>query len=75
MMKAIFTEVEVEVDLTDWDDDELIAELETRGVNGYGGSCTDDDLRVIHEMMKLGKKEQAYEAMNDYIRNKLGVAI
>lgn len=75
MMKAIFTEVEVEVDLTDWDDDELIAELEARGVSGYGGSCTDDDLRTIHEMMKLGKKEQAYAAMNDYIRNKLGVAI
>lgn len=59
---------EVEIDLDEWDDDDLVAELKVRGV-------TDDDLRVIHEMMKLGKKEQAYEAMNDYIRNKLGVAI
>lgn len=67
--------VEVEVDMDNWDDDELIAELEARGVSGYGDSCTDDDLRTIHEMMKLGKKEQAYAAMNDYIRNKLGVAI
>lgn len=67
--------VEMEVDLSDWDDDELMAELSERGVNGYGGSCTDDDLRTIHEMMKLGKKEQAYEAMYEYVRNKLGVAI
>lgn len=67
--------IDVEVDLDEWDDDELIAELEERGVSGYGGSCNDDDLRTIHEMMKLGKKEQAYAAMNDYIRNKLGVAI
>ena len=67
--------IDVEVDLADWDDDELIAELSERGISGYGGGCTDDDLRTIHEMMKLGKKEQAYAAMNDYIRNKLGVAI
>lgn len=67
--------IDVEVDLADWDDDELITELEERGISGYGGGCTDDDLRTIHEMMKLGKKEQAYAAMNDYIRNKLGVAI
>jgi len=65
--------VETEVDLTEWDDHELIAELSERGVSGYGHNM--DDLRTIHEMMKLGKKEQAYEAMNDYIRNKLGVAI
>lgn len=74
-MKTIYTEVEVEVDLTEWDDDELIAELSERGISGYGASCTDDDLRTIHEMMKLGKKEQAYEAMYNYVRNKLGVAI
>ena len=67
--------IDVEVDLTEWDDDELIAELKARGVSGYGGSCTDDDLRTIHELMKLGKKEQAYEAMYDYVRNKLGVAL
>lgn len=66
--------VNVAVDLGEWDDDELATELETRGIS-CGGRCTDDDLRTIHEMMKLGKKEQAYAAMHDYIRNKLGVAI
>jgi len=67
--------IEVEVDLENWGDDELIAELSERCVSGYGDSCIDDDLRTIHEMMKLGKKEQAYEAMYEYVRNKLGVAI
>lgn len=66
---------DVEIDLDEWDDDELIAELEARGVSGYGDSCTADDLRAIHEMMKLGHQKQAYEAMYDYVRNKLGVAI
>jgi len=65
---------EVEIDLEDFDDDELIEELVARGVDGYSG-MTDDDLRAIHEMMRLGKKEEAYAAMYDYIRNKLGVAI
>jgi hypothetical protein len=65
----------MEVDMDNWDDDELIAELEARGVSGYGDSRTDDDLRTIHEMMKLGHQKQAYEAMYDYVRNKLGVAI
>lgn len=67
--------IDVEVSLDNWDDEDLITELAERGIGGYGSSCTDDDLRTIHEMMKLGKKEQAYAAMNDYIRNKLGVAM
>ena len=67
--------IDVEVSLDNWDDEDLITELAERGIGGYGSSCTDDDLRTIHEMMKLGKKEQAYAMMYDYVRNKLGVAI
>ena len=75
MRRAKWTEVEVDIDLEDFTDQELIAELEARGVGGYGGSCTDDDLRGIHGLMRLGKKDEAYAAMYDYIRNKLGTAI
>jgi hypothetical protein len=75
MTKTKYVEIEVDIDLTDWDDDELIAELSERGVSGYGGSCTDDDLRNIHELMKLNKRDAAYAAMYELIRNKLGVAI
>ena len=73
MRRAKWTEVEVDIDLEDFTDQELVDELSERNVSGYGG--TEDDLRAIHEMMKVGKKEQAYAAMYDYIRNKLGTAI
>ena len=73
MRRAKWTEVEVDIDLEDFTDQELVDELAERDVSGYGG--TDDDLRGIHGLMRLGKKEQAYAAMYDYIRNKLGTAI
>ena len=42
MYKTIYTEVEVEVDLSDFDTDDLIEELESRGVGGteYGDGKT-----------------------------------
>ncbi len=72
-MKTKYVEVEVDIDLEDYSDDELIDELAERGVSGYGHNM--DDLRNIHELMKLNKRDAAYAAMYELIRNNLGVAI
>lgn len=66
--------VEVEFDVTEWDDDELLEEVEARGLTITGNS-TDETLRTIHQLIKFGKKDEAYEAMYSYIKDKLGVAI
>jgi len=72
-MKTKYVEVEVDIDMEDYSDDELIEELAERGVSGYGHNM--DDLRNIHELMKLNKRDAAYAAMYELIRNNLGVAI
>ena len=58
MYKPIYTEVEVDVDLTDFETDDLIEELESRGsgVMDYGDGK--DLLRVIYEKRRL---EQNYQ--------------
>jgi hypothetical protein len=58
MYKTIYTEVEVDVDLSDFDTDDLIEELESRGsgVMDYGDGK--DILRLIYENRRLGKDYQ-----------------
>ena len=58
MYKTIYTEVEVDVDLCDFDTDDLIEELESRGsgVLGYGDG--QDVLRSIYEKRRLGQDYQ-----------------
>ena len=56
--KTIYTEVEVDVDLGDFDTDDLIEELESRGsgVLDYGDGK--DILRAIYEKRRLGQDYQ-----------------
>jgi hypothetical protein len=58
MYKTIYTEVEVDVDLGDFDTDDLVEELESRGsgVLGYGDGK--DVLRSIYEKRRLGQDYQ-----------------
>ena len=58
MYKTIYTEVEVDVDLGDFDTDDLIEELESRGsgVLDYGDGK--DILRSIYEKRRLGQDYQ-----------------
>jgi hypothetical protein len=58
MYKTVYTEVEVDVDLSDFDTDDLIEELESRGssVMDYGDGK--DILRLIYENRRLGKDYQ-----------------
>lgn len=58
-MPTVYTEVEVDVDLGDFDTDDLIEELESRGrsleVPGTSGT---ELVEQIHEKRRLGKDYQ-----------------
>ena len=58
MYKTIYTEVEVDVDLGDFDTEDLIEELESRGsgVMDYGDGK--DILMAIYEKRRLGQDYQ-----------------
>jgi hypothetical protein len=58
MYKTIYTEVEVDVDLSDFDTDDLIEELESRGAGAtdYGGGK--EILQSIYEKRRLGQDYQ-----------------
>ena len=64
MYKTIYTEVEVDVDLTDFETDDLIEELESRGsaVMEYGDGK--EVLRAIYEKRRL---EQDYQTELDQL--------
>jgi hypothetical protein len=59
MYKTMYKEVEVDVDLSDFETDDLIEELESRGsgVMNYGDGT--DVLRAIYEKRRLGQDYQA----------------
>jgi hypothetical protein len=59
MYKTMYKEVEVDVDLSDFETDDLIEELESRGsgVMNYGDGV--DFLRAIYEKRRLGQDYQA----------------
>lgn len=57
MYKTIYTEVEVDVDLAEFDTDDLVEELEGRGVGEFGDGK--DILMAIYEKRRLGKDYQA----------------
>jgi hypothetical protein len=58
MYKTIYTEVEVDVDLGDFDTDDLVEELESRGSGVLGRGDDKDVLRSIYEKRRLGQDYQ-----------------
>ena len=60
MYKTIYTEVEVEVDLSDFETDDLIEELESRGT-GIESNFGDGKelLNTIYEKRRLGQNYQS----------------
>ena len=58
MYKTIYTEVEVDVDLSDFDTDDLIEELENRGAGAADYGDGKEVLEAIHEKRRLGKDYQ-----------------
>lgn len=58
MYKTIYTEVEVDVDLGDFDTDDLIEELESRGSATPDFGDGKEVLRAIYEKRRLGQDYQ-----------------
>jgi hypothetical protein len=58
MYKTVYTEVEVDVDLADFDTDDLIEELESRGAGGHDFGDGKDVLSRIYEKRRLGQDYQ-----------------
>jgi hypothetical protein len=62
-MPTVYTEVEVDVDLVDFDTDELLEELERRGalpVEEHG-----DARNIVEQIYYLRRQGQAYEHLMD----------
>jgi hypothetical protein len=59
MYKTIYTEVEVDVNLSDFETDDLIEELESRGAGATDYGDGKDILNAIYEKRRLGKDYQA----------------
>jgi hypothetical protein len=58
MYKTIYTEVEVDVDLSDFDTEDLIEELESRGSGTTEFGDGKETLRAIYEKRRLGQDYQ-----------------
>lgn len=58
MYKTIYTEVEVDVDLSDFDTDDLIEELESRGAGSGDFGDGKEVLQAIYEKRRLKQDYQ-----------------
>jgi hypothetical protein len=58
MYKTMYKEVEVDVDLSDFDTEDLIEELESRGAGTGEFGDGKDILQVIYEKRRLGRDYQ-----------------
>ena len=65
MYKTIYTEVEVDVKLTDFSDDDLIEEIESRGLQMPSGLVT-----AIYQKRRLGQDYQ--RELDQLIYNTIG---
>jgi hypothetical protein len=58
MYKTIYTEVEVDVNLSDFDTDDLIEELESRGAGATDYGDGKEILQAIYEKRRMNKDYQ-----------------
>jgi hypothetical protein len=58
MYKTIYTSVEVDVDLSEFDTEDLVEELESRGVGTSEFGDGKEILTVIYERRRLGQDYQ-----------------
>jgi len=73
-IKTIYTEVEVDIDLSDFDTEDLVEELEERG-----RFINSDDTEVLLVKAWLhdreGRKEEAYAILREYMLDKLNKVV
>jgi hypothetical protein len=69
--------VDVDVELGDFDTEDLIDELENRGKHDPNTLTLEDrtELEAIHHLSRMRRHNDAYKRMYNYIRDKLGKAI
>jgi hypothetical protein len=68
--------VEVDVDLSEFDDSAIEAEYNERGLGDQPSESEDrEELMAIRQLVLNHKSKEAYKRMYDYIRNRLGTAI
>jgi len=71
--KTIYKEVEVEVDLTDFETEDLIEELEDRGQSMGNGTGPYDSKELVEQIWMLRRNGQNYQQqLNDLIYNVTG---
>ena len=72
--KTIYTEVMVDVDLSEFDTEDLIEELKERGSQGVSFDETETLTKIwLHD--REGRKDEAYALMREYVLEKLGRVI
>jgi len=72
--RTITTEVDIDVDLSDFDTDELIEELRERGSQGVNF----DDCETLTKAWladREGRKEEAYAILREYMLDKLNKVV
>ncbi|WP_212316324.1 hypothetical protein [Achromobacter sp. Marseille-Q0513] len=73
--------VEVELDLTELEDDTIICELESRGYEVSSDFEADypiidmDLMRQLHELIRNGRDAEAVQLMSSHLRDILGKAL
>lgn len=77
MYKTVYTEVEVDVDLSEFDTDDLIEELESRGVDYNTNGVDGDEMRAVLEQVWIKRRQgQDYQPeLDQLIWGILGKAI
>lgn len=71
-----YVTVDVDIDMDEFSDDEIAYEYRARGLGDAPSESEEtQSLTKIRQLMLLGKKDEAYESMYEYVRNKLGTAI
>lgn len=72
-----YVNVEVDVDLSMLDDEDIRDEYTERfgSPGGPDPSDTRDAIQAIYHAMRMGHKDKAYDLMWDYVRDVLGTAV
>ena len=65
--------IHVDVDLEEFDDDEIVAEYESRNLGG--SEVGDEMLNRIWIADREGRKDEAYALMREYVLDKLGKVV
>jgi hypothetical protein len=67
--------IHVDVDLEEFNDDEIVAEYESRNLGDASGWDDQEMLTKVWVHDREGRKEEAYALMREYVLNKLNKVV